>query len=140
MGKLGREEVLKIVREKNIKFIKFWFVDILGQLKSFTVTDSELEEAFTEGMGFDGSSIEGFARIYESDLVAIPDPSTFQILPWGLPEPSTIVVFSLSTVTLLARPRSSIVIFSSFTPRSSVIALPPVSTAISSSIALRRSP
>ena len=82
MAKMGKEEVLKIVRDKNVKFIKFWFVDILGQLKSFTITDSELEDAFTEGMGFDGSSIEGFARIFESDLVAIPDPATFQILPW----------------------------------------------------------
>jgi len=82
MGKPGKEEVLKIVRDRNVKFIKFWFVDILGQLKSFTITDNELEDAFTEGMGFDGSSIEGFARIFESDLVAIPDPATFQILPW----------------------------------------------------------
>ncbi|MFH1406512.1 MAG: glutamine synthetase family protein [Candidatus Omnitrophota bacterium] len=78
-----KQDVLKIVRDKRIKFIKIWFVDILGQLKSFAITDRELEGAFSEGMGFDGSSIEGFARIYESDLVAIPDPATFHILPWG---------------------------------------------------------
>ena len=75
-------DVLKIVKDRNIKFIKLWFLDILGQLKSVTITDRELERASDEGMGFDGSSIEGFARIYESDLVAVPDPSTFQILPW----------------------------------------------------------
>jgi glutamine synthetase len=77
-----REEVLKSVKSNNVKFIKLWFVDILGQLKSFSITDRELEAAFSEGMGFDGSSVEGFARIYESDLVAVPDPTTFQILPW----------------------------------------------------------
>lgn len=77
-----RQDVLKIVKDKKVKFIKIWFVDILGQLKSFTITDRELEGAFKEGMGFDGSSIEGFARIHESDLVAVPDASTFEILPW----------------------------------------------------------
>jgi len=76
------EYVLKTVKEQKVKFIKIWFVDILGQLKSFTITDRELIGAFAEGMGFDGSSIEGFARIYESDLVAKPDPETFEILPW----------------------------------------------------------
>ncbi len=78
-----KEDVLKIVKDKRVKFIKIWFVDILGQIKSFTISDRELEGAFSEGMGFDGSSIEGFARIYESDLVAKPDPSTFVILPWS---------------------------------------------------------
>ncbi|MFH1613190.1 MAG: type I glutamate--ammonia ligase [bacterium] len=79
---MTKSDVLKEVKEKNIKFIKLWFVDILGQLKSFSLIDRELEKAFEEGMGFDGSSIEGFARIFESDLVAIPDPKTFKILPW----------------------------------------------------------
>jgi len=78
--------VLKTVKDKGVRFIKIWFVDILGQLKSFAITDRELEGAFREGMGFDGSSIEGFARIYESDLVAKPDPATFEILPWHLEE------------------------------------------------------
>ncbi|MDD5224242.1 MAG: glutamine synthetase family protein [bacterium] len=82
MAKLGPEDVLKIVKDKKVKFIKIWFVDILGQLKSFSITDKELEGAFSEGMGFDGSSVEGFARIFESDLVAVPDASTFRILPW----------------------------------------------------------
>ncbi|UCD84785.1 MAG: glutamine synthetase [Deltaproteobacteria bacterium] len=77
-----KEEVLRTVKNKNVKFIKLWFVDILGQLKSFVITGRELSQAFSEGMGFDGSSVEGFARIYESDLVAVPDPATFQILPW----------------------------------------------------------
>nr|HRY30636.1 glutamine synthetase family protein [Elusimicrobiota bacterium] len=76
------EEILKTVRDKNIKFIRLWFTDILGQLKSFAITPHELEGALKDGMGFDGSSIEGFARIYESDLMARPIPETFQLLPW----------------------------------------------------------
>ena len=82
MGKLDKEGVLKIVTDKKIKFIRIWFTDILGFLKSFAITAEELEEAFEEGMGFDGSSIQGYARIDESDMVAKPDPSTFTILPW----------------------------------------------------------
>ncbi len=76
------EEVLRLVKDKNISFIQFWFTDILGLLKSFAVTPSELEDGMTEGMGFDGSSIEGFARIEESDMIAKPDPTTFQMIPW----------------------------------------------------------
>ncbi len=76
------EDVKRIVKEMDISFIQFWFTDVLGVLKSFAVTPSELEEGMTEGMGFDGSSIEGFARIHESDMIAKPDPSTFQIVPW----------------------------------------------------------
>jgi len=76
------EDVLKLVKEKDVAFIQFWFTDVLGQLKSFSVTPQELPVAFQEGMGFDGSSIEGFARIEESDMVAIPDPTSFQLLPW----------------------------------------------------------
>jgi len=76
------EDVFRVVRDKEISFIQFWFSDILGVLKSFSIRPSELEEAMTEGMGFDGSSIEGFARIEESDMIAKPDPTTFQILPW----------------------------------------------------------
>jgi glutamine synthetase len=77
-----KEEVLKFVKENDVKFIRIWFTDILGQLKSFAITSEELEGAFEEGMGFDGSSIKGYARIDESDMVAKPDPSTFQLLPW----------------------------------------------------------
>jgi len=76
------EDVKKIVKEKDVSFIQFWFTDVLGFLKSFAVTPSELDEGLTEGMGFDGSSIEGFARIEESDMIAKPDPTTFQIVPW----------------------------------------------------------
>ena len=76
------EDVEKIVKEKHISFIQFWFTDVLGMLKSFAITPSELEEGLTEGMGFDGSSIEGFARIQESDMIAKPDPTTFQLVPW----------------------------------------------------------
>ncbi|MDI6756977.1 MAG: type I glutamate--ammonia ligase [Endomicrobiia bacterium] len=76
------EDVLKIVKEKNIQFVNLWFVDVLGKLKSFSITPRELEGALKEGMGFDGSSIEGFARIFESDLIAKPDPATFSIMPW----------------------------------------------------------
>jgi glutamine synthetase len=76
------EDVFRIVRDKEVSFIQIWFADILGVLKSFSIRPSELEEAMTEGMGFDGSSIEGFARIEESDMIAKPDPTTFQILPW----------------------------------------------------------
>lgn len=76
------EYVLKTVKDRDIRFIRFWFTDVLGFLKSFAITASELEVAFSEGMGFDGSSIEGFARIQESDMIAMPDPTTFQLLPW----------------------------------------------------------
>jgi glutamine synthetase len=76
------EYVLKTVEERGIRFIRLWFTDVLGTLKSFAITAQELEGAFAEGMGFDGSSIEGFSRIQESDMVAIPDPATFQIIPW----------------------------------------------------------
>jgi len=76
------EDVLKVVQEQEVAFVQFWFTDVLGQLKSFAVTPEELPLAFSEGMGFDGSSVEGFARIEESDMVAVPDPTTFQLLPW----------------------------------------------------------
>jgi glutamine synthetase len=78
----SKEFVLKQVRDHDVKFIRLWFTDILGFLKSFAITAEELELAFEEGMGFDGSSIEGFARIDESDMVAMPDPTTFTLLPW----------------------------------------------------------
>ena len=77
-----RDYVLKSVHERDIHFIRLWFTDVLGQMKSFAITPNELELAFDEGMGFDGSSIEGFARETESDMLAVPDASTFQVLPW----------------------------------------------------------
>jgi glutamine synthetase len=76
------DDVMNVVKETDVSFIQFWFTDVLGILKSFAVTPSELEEGLTEGMGFDGSSIQGFARIEESDMIAKPDPTTFQFLPW----------------------------------------------------------
>jgi len=78
----AKENVLRMARDNDVMFIRLWFTDILGFLKSMTITSSELERALEEGMGFDGSSIEGFARIDESDMVAVPDPSTFALLPW----------------------------------------------------------
>jgi glutamine synthetase len=77
-----KKDVMEMVRKHNVKFIRLWFTDIHGQLKSFAVPVDELEFAFNEGMGFDGSSIKGFARIDESDMIARPDPTTFVILPW----------------------------------------------------------
>jgi len=86
MAKRSREEandyILKMAKERDVKFVRMWFTDIQGILKSFAITVEELEMALTEGMGFDGSSIHGFARIDESDMVALPDPDTFQLLPW----------------------------------------------------------
>lgn len=80
--KESKEYVLKMAKEHDVKFIRLWFTDVLGALKSFAITVEELETALEEGMGFDGSSIEGFARIDESDMVALPDPDTFRLLPW----------------------------------------------------------
>ncbi|MEV4643578.1 glutamine synthetase family protein [Saccharopolyspora sp. NPDC049426] len=77
-----QEFVLRTLEERDIRFVRLWFTDVLGMLKSVAISPAELEGAFAEGIGFDGSAIEGFARVYESDMVAKPDPSTFQVLPW----------------------------------------------------------
>ena len=77
----ARREALKRLQEENVDFLLLWFTDIEGHLKSFAVTPSEVEEALNDGMGFDGSSITGFNAIEESDMVAIPDPGTFQLMP-----------------------------------------------------------
>jgi len=76
------DAIIKAARDNNVRFVRLWFTDVLGFLKSFAITLDELETALEDGMGFDGSSIEGFARIHESDMVAMPDKSTFAILPW----------------------------------------------------------
>jgi glutamine synthetase len=81
-SKTDPKEVLKQVEEDGIEFIRFWFTDIEGQLKSFAVGKEELEDAFEDGMGFDGSSITGFNAIEESDMIAMPDPDTYSVLPW----------------------------------------------------------
>src|SRR5512144_180556 len=80
--KTSAGDLLKQVESDGVEFIRFWFTDILGQLKSFAVGREELEGALEEGMGFDGSSISGFNRIEESDMIAMPDPDTYSVLPW----------------------------------------------------------
>lgn len=82
MAKLTGQDVIKLVKDKDVKFIRLWFTDILGRVKSFAITESELEGALEHGMGFDGSSITGYQDIEESDMIAMPDPSTFAMLPW----------------------------------------------------------
>ncbi|SNV05947.1 Glutamine synthetase II [Corynebacterium ulcerans] len=77
-----QEFVLRTIEERDIKFVRLWFTDILGYLKSVAVAPAELEGAFEEGIGFDGSAIEGFSRVSEADTIAMPDPSTFQLLPF----------------------------------------------------------
>ena len=79
---ITRTDVLNMAKDNDVKFIRLWFADITGQMKGFTITIDELKHALEDGMGFDGSSIKGFARIDESDMVAMPDPSTFSILPY----------------------------------------------------------
>jgi glutamine synthetase len=77
-----RDFVLRTIEERGVKFIRLWFTDVIGTLKSVAIAPAEVEGAFTEGLGFDGSAIEGLTRTFESDLLAHPDPTTFQILPW----------------------------------------------------------
>src|SRR5436190_582354 len=74
--------VLRTVEERGVRFVRLWFTDVLGSLKSFAITPAELETALEEGMTFDGSAIEGYSRVQESDMLAVPDPSTFEIVPW----------------------------------------------------------
>ncbi|WP_291793700.1 MULTISPECIES: glutamine synthetase family protein [Brevibacterium] len=84
-----QEFVLRTVEDRDVRFIRLWFSDVLGQLKSVAIVPAELEGAFAEGIGFDGSSVEGFSRVFESDMVLRPDPATFSLLPWrGEQEPT----------------------------------------------------
>src|SRR5919107_2308462 len=78
-----KQDIISQAEENNVKFIRLWFTDILGTLKSFAITVGELEDALEDGMGFDGSSITGYQDIEESDMIASPDPSTFKIIPWS---------------------------------------------------------
>lgn len=89
-----KEDILRYVEENGVYFIEIWFTDILGYLKSFAITSHELEKAFDEGLGFDGSSIRGFTRIDESDMMAIPEPETFVVLPWRPKERKVARVFA----------------------------------------------
>lgn len=77
-----RDFVLRTIEERGVKFVRLWFTDVAGTLKSVAIAPAEVEGAFAEGLGFDGSAIEGLARTYEADMLAQPDPATFQILPW----------------------------------------------------------
>src|SRR5918911_5541764 len=79
----SRRDVLSQIEKEGVAFVLLWFTDIEGHLKSFAITPGELEDALDDGMGFDGSSITGFNAIEESDMVAIPDPKTFQVMPDG---------------------------------------------------------
>ena len=92
---MNRQEefVLRTIEERDIRFVRLWFTDVLGTLKSVAVAPAELEGAFAEGIGFDGSAIEGLTRVYEADMLAKPDPSTFQILPWRGDPPGTARMF-----------------------------------------------
>jgi glutamine synthetase len=78
-----REYVLRTVEERGVRMVRLWFTDVLGQLKSFAISPAELENAFDEGMRFDGSSIDGFSRVQEADVLAKPDPNSFELLPWA---------------------------------------------------------
>ena len=88
-----QEFVLRTIEERNIRFIRLWFTDVLGYLKSVAIAPAELANAFDEGIGFDGSAIEGFARVTESDMLAKPDPATFSILPWRTESPGAARMF-----------------------------------------------
>lgn len=78
-----RDYVLRTVEERGVRLVRLWFTDVLGTLKSFAISPAELENALEDGMTFDGSSIDGFSRVQEADVLAVPDPNTFEILPWG---------------------------------------------------------
>ncbi len=88
-----RNYVLRTVEERGVRLVRLWFTDVLGNLKSFAISPAELENALEDGMTFDGSSIDGFSRIQESDVLAIPDPNTFEVLPWGDPKSAEARVF-----------------------------------------------
>jgi len=93
MRSRSRTEIRKLVKEHKVRYIRLWFTDVLGFLKGFTITVDELPRALEDGMGFDGSSIEGFARIEESDMIARPDLATFAILPWESKEQAVARMF-----------------------------------------------
>ncbi len=84
---------MRMVEERGVRLIRLWFTDVLGNLKSFAISPAELENALDDGMTFDGSSIDGFSRIQESDVLAIPDPNTFEVLPWSDPKGTEARVF-----------------------------------------------
>ena len=89
----SREEVLKSIDQAGVRYIRLCFTDILGRIKGMSITRNEIEQVLEEGQGFDGSSVEGFARIEESDLMAIPDPLTFRIIPWNVADEKVAMIF-----------------------------------------------
>jgi glutamine synthetase len=88
-----RDYVLRSVEERGVRLIRLWFTDVIGSLKSFAISPAELENALDDGMTFDGSAIDGFSRVQESDVLAMPDPNTFEVLPWGEPKAGEARVF-----------------------------------------------
>ena len=88
-----RDYVLRTAEERSVRLVRLWFTDVLGNLKSFAISPAELENALEDGMTFDGSSIDGYSRIQESDVLAMPDPNTFEVLPWGDPKANEARVF-----------------------------------------------
>ncbi|MEW5994681.1 MAG: glutamine synthetase beta-grasp domain-containing protein, partial [Candidatus Zixiibacteriota bacterium] len=88
-----KEDVLRLIDEAGVRYIRLCFTDILGRIKGMAVTRSEIEPVLEEGQGFDGSSVEGFARIEESDLMAVPDPLTFRIIPWDISGEKVAIMF-----------------------------------------------
>src|SRR5690606_27271429 len=88
-----QEYVLRTIEERDIRFVRLWFTDVLGALKSVAVAPAELEQAFAEGIGFDGSAIAGFTRVYEADMIVQPDASTFTVIPWRGDNPGTARMF-----------------------------------------------
>jgi glutamine synthetase len=88
-----RDYVLRTVEERGIRLVRLWFTDVLGNLKSFAISPAEMENALNDGMSFDGSAIDGFSRVQESDVLALPDPNTFEVLPWVDPKGAEARVF-----------------------------------------------
>ncbi len=129
-----QEFVLRTLEERDIRFVRLWFTDVLGFLKSVAVAPAELEQAFDEGIGFDGSAIEGFARVYESDMIAKPDPSTFQVLPWRAEAPARPACSATSSCRTAPRPsRTRATSSSAPSPRPPTWASPSTPTRRSSS-------
>jgi glutamine synthetase len=90
--------VLRTVEERRVRYVQLWFTDVLGSLKSFAITPAELENAFEEGLTFDGSAIDGFSRHVESDMLALPDADTFELLPWRTDDPVARIFCNISTL------------------------------------------
>ena len=106
MASMDRQQefVLRTLEERDIRFVRLWFTDVSGYLKAVAVAPAEIEAAFAEGIGFDGSAIEGFARVYESDMLAKPDPGTFQVMPAREGRPSEDAILTCRLIDRPLRP------------------------------------